>query len=205
MNENNEAVGPDARERILNATVAAIDQEGEASIRISRIAREAGVTQGMVSYYFGGREGLVQEAHLQRFRSAVGRDLEVLEDRARTSSSSAEMLEYLRALTREIVSNSRAAHRQTRVMAIGASLPRPALLEGLRAAQTDLISHMERVILIGQAREMVRNDVDARAIATFILSYSTGLVVADLDLQRSSSEQLAAAVDMFVSSIIRPT
>lgn len=203
MGDRNEMMEPDARQRILDATVAAIDHDGEASVRISQIAREAGVTQGMISYYFGGREGLVQEAHLQRFRSSVGRDLQVIEDTIRTISSGDELLEFLRVLTLEIVSETRAASRQTRVMAIGAALPRPALLEGMRSAQTELIAHMERVILIGQARELVRNDVDARAIATFILSYSTGLVVADLDLHRSSTEQLAAAVDVFVAGMIR--
>ncbi|MFM1790295.1 MAG: Bacterial regulatory protein tetR family, partial [Actinomycetota bacterium] len=46
-----------ARQAILDAAVAAIDAGGESSVRITEVARVAGVTQGMISYYFGDREG----------------------------------------------------------------------------------------------------------------------------------------------------
>ena len=76
---NNGDIDNTARQRIVEAAVAAIDTGGEAAVRISTVARDAGVTQGMISYYFGGREGLIQEAQLIRFSSAVTDDIKVLE------------------------------------------------------------------------------------------------------------------------------
>jgi len=87
-------------------------------------------------------------------------------------------------------------------MAIGAALPRPELLQIIAQAQSKLVDEMEKVILIGQARDLVRKELDPRALAAFILSYNTGLVVADIDLQRPSDERLAQVINLFVDSFL---
>jgi AcrR family transcriptional regulator len=191
-----------ARQRIVEAAVKAIDEGGEAAVRISTVARDAGVTQGMISYYFGGREGLIQEAQLIRFSSVVNEDIKTLEKKAREATDIEDLRSFLTAVTREIVNLGRASARATRLMAIGAALPRPDLLEVVAEAQSTLVDEMEKVILIGQARDLVRKDRDPRALAVFIMSYNTGLVVADIDRQRPSDEDLALVIDGFVDSFL---
>ncbi len=192
-----------ARQRIVDAAVAAIDTGGEAAVRISTVARDAGVTQGMISYYFGGREGLIQEAQLIRFSSTVTDDIKALEKKARETTEVQDLREFLLGVTHQVVSLSRASARATRLMAIGAALPRPELLEVIAQAQSQLVDEMEKVILIGQARDLVRKELDPRALAVFILSYNTGLVVADIDQQRPSDENLAQVINLFVDSFLK--
>ena len=199
---NNGDIDNTARQRIVEAAVAAIDTGGEAAVRISTVARDAGVTQGMISYYFGGREGLIQEAQLIRFSSAVTDDIKVLEKKARETTEVHEFKEFLHGVTSDVVRLSRASFRATRLMAIGAALPRPELLQIIAQAQSKLVDEMEKVILIGQARDLVRKELDPRALAAFILSYNTGLVVADIDLQRPSDERLAQVINLFVDSFL---
>ena len=106
-------------------------------------------------------------------------------------------------MTRQIVTIDRASARATRLMAIGAALPRPDLLDVIADAQSTLVDELEKVILIGQARDLVRKDRDPRALAVFIMSYNTGLVVADIDRQRPSDAHLAEVIDGFVDSFLK--
>ncbi len=192
-----------ARQRIVEAAVRAIDEGGEAAVRISTVAREAGVTQGMISYYFGGREGLIQEAQMLRFSSVVNDDIKALEKKARETTNVQDLREFIALVTRQIVTIDRASGRATRLMAIGAALPRPDLLDVIADAQSTLVDELEKVILIGQARDLVRKDRDPRALAVLIMSYNTGLVVADIDRQRPSDAHLAEVIDGFVDSFLR--
>lgn len=157
----------------------------------------------MISYYFGGREGLIHEAQLVRFSSVVNDDIKILEKKAREATDVEDFRKFITSVTREIVSINRASARATRLMAIGAALPRPDLLEIIADTQSTLVDELEKVVLIGQARDLVRKDRDPRALAVFILSYNTGMVVADIDRQRPSDEHLAEVIDGFVDSFLK--
>ncbi|MBO4273664.1 TetR/AcrR family transcriptional regulator [Microbispora triticiradicis] len=49
------------RERILRAAVEEFGAKGYAGARTASIAERAGVNQQLISYYFGGKQGLVEE------------------------------------------------------------------------------------------------------------------------------------------------
>jgi AcrR family transcriptional regulator len=53
---------PDARQRILDAAVRRIAQEGLDDARIARIAMDAGVSAALVHYHFASRDALLAEA-----------------------------------------------------------------------------------------------------------------------------------------------
>lgn len=193
-----------ARQAILNAAVAAIDAGGEASVRITEVAHEAGVTQGMISYYFGDREGLVAEAHLTRFRSMVDQDTDFLAAAVENATDLDHFYLILRQITREVVKVSRGTSRLARVLLIGSATGRPELQGTVTATQSELIDQLEHVTLTAQERGFVRTDLSPRAIAEFVSAYTLGLVVADMDPSRPSDEELAHVVDSFMLSM-RPT
>ncbi|MFB9836423.1 TetR/AcrR family transcriptional regulator [Actinoallomurus acaciae] len=55
-----------ARERILDAAVAEFGAKGYAGARTAGIAARAGVNQQLISYYFGGKQGLLEELRRRR-------------------------------------------------------------------------------------------------------------------------------------------
>jgi TetR/AcrR family transcriptional regulator len=59
------------RERILDAALVEFGEHGFAGARIGAIARRAGANQQLISYYFGGKEGLYQ-ALLDRWHAISG-------------------------------------------------------------------------------------------------------------------------------------
>ncbi|MCM2970956.1 transcriptional regulator BetI [Larsenimonas suaedae] len=51
---------PIRRHQLIQATMQAIDEAGLADTTIARIARTAGVSTGIISHYFGGKDGLLE-------------------------------------------------------------------------------------------------------------------------------------------------
>jgi AcrR family transcriptional regulator len=55
------AAGEQTRERILDAAMAEFGAKGYAGARTAGIAARAGVNPQLISYYFGGKQGLLEE------------------------------------------------------------------------------------------------------------------------------------------------
>jgi TetR/AcrR family transcriptional regulator len=54
------AGSPQVRQRLLEAAIKLAGERGFQAIGVRQIARAAGVTPGMISYYFGGKQGLYE-------------------------------------------------------------------------------------------------------------------------------------------------
>ena len=61
--------GATARERILATAAALFASRGHADVSVRDITREAGVNNAMISYYFGGKEGLYREIIREQIRT----------------------------------------------------------------------------------------------------------------------------------------
>ena len=55
-----QTVEPVRRQQLIKATIQAIDQWGLSNTTIVRIAQLAGVSSGIISHYFGGKDGLLE-------------------------------------------------------------------------------------------------------------------------------------------------
>jgi TetR/AcrR family transcriptional repressor of bet genes len=62
---------PIRRSQLIQATMAAIDEVGLADATVLRIARHAGVSAGIISHYFGGKDGLL-EATMRQILTDLG-------------------------------------------------------------------------------------------------------------------------------------
>ncbi|WNK19083.1 transcriptional regulator BetI [Halomonas piscis] len=64
-------IEPLRRRQLISATMSAIDEVGLADATILRIARRAGVSAGIISHYFGGKDGLL-EATMRQILTDLG-------------------------------------------------------------------------------------------------------------------------------------
>jgi hypothetical protein len=87
---------------------------------------------------------------------------------------------------------------------LGAAANRPDLKARVLEVQEKLINDLEEVAAIAQEKGFFRTDLSARAIGSFVASYTLGLIVADLDTQRPSDEEMAQVIDTFIAGL-RPT
>jgi AcrR family transcriptional regulator len=61
-----------ARQRILEAAITCIEAEGLRHVTIRSVAREAGANSAAISYYFGSKDRLIEEALKQTLENAFG-------------------------------------------------------------------------------------------------------------------------------------
>jgi AcrR family transcriptional regulator len=66
----------EGREALLDAAVRLIARKGLRGLTIRGVAEEAGVTHGLVRYYFKSRSGLIHEAMVRAGLMAIGETLE---------------------------------------------------------------------------------------------------------------------------------
>ncbi|MFF5112865.1 TetR/AcrR family transcriptional regulator [Streptosporangium sp. NPDC000509] len=63
MNEATpDAAGPTTRERLLQAAIDIAARQGQGAVTYRAVAAEAGVTHGLVRFYFGTRQAMLSEA-----------------------------------------------------------------------------------------------------------------------------------------------
>lgn len=60
---------PIRRQQLIEATIYCIEQSGIADVTISQIAKQAGLSSGIISHYFGGKMGLLKETMLELMRN----------------------------------------------------------------------------------------------------------------------------------------
>jgi AcrR family transcriptional regulator len=194
--------GPAGRRRILEAAIEVLETEGEAALRVVKIAERAEVVPGLINHHFGSRDGLVAEAQRQRFSGASEKDQHKLARLVNGQPTREEFVAALSALTRDIASRRRAKVRLARTAMVGAAHGRPQLQEQLTEAATEITTGLTHIIQRAQLAGFIRLDLDARAIATFLQAYSFGLVLADLDAERPSAADVEQTISVAVEGFL---
>ncbi|WP_334141428.1 TetR/AcrR family transcriptional regulator [Rhabdothermincola sp.] len=190
------------RQRVLQVATQAIDEHGEAALRVEDVAQAAGVSVGTIYRYFGNREGLVVAVRAAQFLGALDEDLDQMERLIRSVSTPAEFVESLQRLTRAAGHPSRAPLRMQRIEIIGASRARPALARAIGEEQARITDRFAAILRRGQERGLIDPSLDPRSLAQFVLAFTLGQVLAeidtstpfDLDGWTTVAERFAAAV-----------
>jgi len=192
----------DAATRILNETIDVIDRSGEASVRLTQVARRAGVTQGLISYHFGDRDSLVAAAQLRRFLDCDSEILEELRVRRSTPPSPQETRKLLIAVLRRPFDDPGGLRRR-RVSALGASLYRPLVGNGVVEHHCNMIEALSELLEEGQQLGVVRTTLDPRAAASLIAMTWYGAIAFELD-RNDDREVGDPAISLLESLILEP-
>jgi len=194
----------EGRERLLAAAIAHLETKGEADLRVTEIAEEAGVAIGLIRHHFGSRDGLVAAAQQRRVEGATREDLEAGRAMLAEVEDNETMLRRLADLTLTVTDRSRADIRLSRFAAIATAHGRPEARGAIGSALGHLLDDLAVLIMEAQVRGLVRRDLDARAVATFLQAYSLGLVVHDLDPKEPDSEKLTHVIVEALRSVLGP-
>jgi len=173
--------GPSARKAILDAAVAALEDKGESTIRVSQIAAKARVALGLIYYHFNDREGLVSAAQIERLRRARSDDMTLMDAAVRLYDNPEHFTTMIARILSSAISTDRAAERLDRVAILGASKGRPALTADLARSQQAITDRFTSIIEVAKGRGIIADDVDARSFAIFVQAFGLGLILADID------------------------
>jgi AcrR family transcriptional regulator len=202
----NDGVRPaDGRERLLATAVRHLETRGEAALRVTELASEAGVAIGLIRHHFGSRDGLVAAAQLRRVQGATGEDIAGARALLGDAADYETLIAGLSDISRRTIDRSRAAVRLSRFAAIATAHGRPAARETIGHALSGMLDEMAALIGEAQERGLVRTDLAPRAVATFIQAYALGMLISDLDPTPPDPDELLDAVLVGLSAILSPT
>ncbi|MFM8389985.1 MAG: TetR/AcrR family transcriptional regulator [Actinomycetota bacterium] len=186
-------------DRIVDATIAAIEAGGEPALRVNDIARDSDVSVATLYHYFGDREGLVVAARQKQYAGSTGVYYEGFSYAVRSATTCGELSKVLCEFFGQATAESSRAMRFLRAEIIGSSCTRPQLAAALRDVQEDLARKLTVVFTDAQDRGLMRNTISAREIAEFALSIHLGSVLHDLLAPDSSP---STSLDPVFSSLI---
>jgi len=168
------------RQRILELAVSAIDEGGEAAVRVNDLAAEAGVTVPTLYRHFGSRDGLVEAAQTYRFRKTQFVDSSVL---AASLAKCKNQDELRKALRKELLTHfdtDRWELRQVRLNALGAGYARPELAASLALAQKQGAMGIAEMLLPFQKKGWIRKDIDLPATVYWFMGQILGRVLIEM-------------------------
>jgi len=193
---------PNRRERLLLAAVRHLETRSAEALRVSDIAEEADVAIGLITHYFGGRDGLVTAAQQYRIVGATKQDIVGSRAALAEATDFQELLDGIREVARSTVDRQRAEVRLSRFAAIATAHGRPEAKEIIGGTLSELIADMEALIADAQAQGIIASSRSARGLATFIQAYSLGLLIHDLDLEPCDDEELLDIAMVAIRAIL---
>ncbi len=168
------------RQRILELAISAIDEGGEAAVRVNDLAAEAGVTVPTLYRHFGSRDGLVEAAQTYRFRKTQFVDSSVF---AASLAKCKNQDELRKALRKELLTHfdtDRWELRQVRLNALGAGYARPELAASLALAQKQGAMGIAEMLLPFQKKGWIRKDIDLPATVYWFMGQILGRVLIEM-------------------------
>jgi AcrR family transcriptional regulator len=191
------------RERLLSAAIRHLDTHGEAELRVTEIAAEAGVAIGLIRHHFGGRDGLVAEAQQVRVEGSTREDLDGVRSVIESAATYQHLRDGVERLVRIPFETSREQVRLSRLAAISSAHGRP---DGATIGRTigGLLDQLAGLLGVAQTRGLIRSDLDTRAVATFIQAYALGLILTDLDPTPADREALVGVILSVLDLLLAP-
>lgn len=168
------------RERILASALNVIDEAGTAALRVVAVARAAGVSQGMIRYYFGDRQGLVDEALARRFRDRFGEFMGVFAEEARKCTTRDEFRKVIGGVLDAVFIPARTRLRLERNSDVGEAVARPELATMIAVQRDESLKELREIIVDAQSRGLMRTDLDPTAVAGFHLAMVHGYSMFEL-------------------------
>ena len=180
------------KRKILEAAIRALDEGGQSALRIIAVARDAGVSQGMIRYYFGDRESLVAEAMATRFIERYGFMLDTFTELTARCATQFEFRKVIENVLKQVYVADRSHVRLERNSDIGMAKDHPQLAEQIARGRDGLCADLAAVFESARQRGLTRADVDPMNVAALYLSFAHGISLWELGPESVTREALVA-------------
>ena len=155
------------KQLLLELAIQTIDESGEPGIRVNQLAESAGVSIPTLYHHFGSREGLIEEAQVERFIRALRRDADALVQQLGKCKTKAELMNAIHQLFKNRKAKGRALTRWQRMNALGATYARPTLAERVVSSHDEVVTNIALALLPFQRKGFIRQDIDLRAVVAW--------------------------------------
>jgi AcrR family transcriptional regulator len=164
------------RERILSATIAILDESGAPSLRLSAVAQRAGLSTGAIYAAFSSREALIATANVERLRRWTLDVLSSGSDRV-PQDAAPTALQGQEAVIRATLSPEGRARRLAWAEGAAQAMHDPTLAQVLKTTEREFLDHTALQIEKMQAADVIRPELDARALSAIRMAIGIGVAV----------------------------
>ena len=189
-----------SKDVILSLAMKAIDEGGEASLRVKKIADEAGTAVTSIYHFFGSREGLVEAAQIARFEAGYAEGRRMTLEAARNAESREEFAGIVERILRNLFSEQHHHNRLRRINVVGSAIARPELLEAINASQRRWLAELIEGLAAAQQRGFITRDADVASAATWHLLTVNGFAAIEGD---DTGADVDKWVDYYIDTMFR--
>lgn len=154
----------DTRTRLIEATIEAISEGGEASVRVHDIAEKAEVREPSVYHFFKNRKELVDTAQAERYRRSYIEMFLPFRAMVDMANNAQEFENAVRQLFAGVYRPERQAARAVRVNVWGSAQSSEPLAKVVNEVNAEVADQIGSLLAECQQKGWVRSDLDPRML-----------------------------------------
>lgn len=166
---------------LVTTAVNLLDTKAPSEISVDEILETSGVSKGSLYHHFVDLEDLLIAAQVTRYARYVDLSIEMMTPMLSTAKNPTALYEALCSATATTQAKSRMQVRVDRARAISSAATNPKFAEALGREQDRLTGALTDLVQEVINKGLFKPDLDAKAIATFIQTYTLGIIIDDLN------------------------
>lgn len=167
-------------ERLLELAIRAVEDKGEAALRVQDLCDEAGVAITLLYRSFKSREGLIEAVHAERYVRTLLADNERFAAAAEACQSTDDVRQLLDSTMKRFFSAREAPSRLMRMNSVGSAHSRPELAAAIAASQERFNSALGEALAGMQRKGLIRNDLHPHTLAAWLAGQVLSRVLIEL-------------------------
>ena len=191
-----------SRERVLQAAIAIVEAEGEAPLRVDRVAEMAGYTKPVIYHHFGDREGLIIAAQIERYRRGLQTGLEQVSKAIESCESFDEFVAIVRAWIESFGTPEGIERRRIRMEVLGSAISRPRLRESVVAANREHMTIVGSLFSFARDRGWLALDFPVEDLAVWCTGVVLGRHLSETDPEFFDPVQYDRITDAVLTAAI---
>ena len=164
---------------LVETVVELLESKKPNEILAEEVLEISVVSKGSMYHHFEDLQELVETAQLVRYSKWIDLSIEFMTKYVLGANNKENFVESLRKLTVLTQASDRKGARAERARALAACFDNPRMAKAMGAETQRHTDALADIIQEVQNRGFVREDVDSKAIAVFIQSYTLGKMVND--------------------------
>lgn len=189
---------------ILKCACEELARSGPANFSVDRVQQEAGVSRSSLYHHFGGRDGLITAANIQKIQEELNSGISGLRRLAESITDGQQIVEFIKSAVRSTSSPSRRDTRQIRVGTFAAGRHSEVVSRALKDAETKNLEDFVDLLEYARGRGLLNPREPLVGTITVISSMLTGRIVIDVLEDHGVDEAWVEVACDVVQGLLRP-
>lgn len=171
----------DTRSRLIEATIEAINEGGEAAVRVHTVAEVAEVREPSVYHFFKNRKELVEAAQAERYRRGYIEMFNPFRAVVELAETREDFVKAVRQLFAGVYRSERHEARAVRVNVIGSAQKSADLAKVVNEVNLEVATSMGELLGECQKKGWVRSDLDPLMLGIWVMGQINSRNMAEMN------------------------